>query len=307
MATQVAVNQMQVPAHIAARIAARQQGTLQASGITSAIVSGDGFQYPKISIRAGRYRLVEDGVETVVGTTLDVIVVGANPRESRIFYGKAYDDSANNVRPDCFSNDGIRPDPSVANPVANGCANCPNAVLGSKMTPAGKQTTLCGKQRHLAVVPAADPEKVYGLSIPVSGLTNLREYFKELQNYGVEPQEVVTELGFDDKVSFPKVTFKKSDKGGGYVPAKSMPRVDAIVASDEVKVAVRLMAAATAPALASPTKPVDIAAPVVDEEDGEPAPEPVVEDKPAKAAKPKTEPVKASSELEAKLDSLFAE
>lgn len=287
-----------VPAHIAARIAARKSGASTNTSIMDAIVGGDGFQSPKISIRAGRYRLVEDGVETAIGINLDVIVVGANPRESRIFYSKPYDDSANNVRPDCFSNDGIRPDASIESPVSAGCANCPNAVLGSKITPSGKKSTLCGKQRHLAVVPAADPSKVYSLSIPISGLTNLREYFKDLQNFGAVPQEVVTEMGFDETVSFPKVTFKRK----GFVPEKAIPRVDELVASDDVKVATRVMTAAGA-SLAAPEQQVALAAPVAPEP--APAPEP---EKPAKAtAKPKQEHVKPSSELEQKLDSLFAE
>ena len=90
-----------VPAHIAARIAARQQAGTK-SAVASAIVS-DGPSIPRISIRAGRYRLNEDGVETTVGVTLDTIIVGANPRVSKVFYGKAFDASAENVRPDCWS------------------------------------------------------------------------------------------------------------------------------------------------------------------------------------------------------------
>jgi hypothetical protein len=88
-----------VPAHIAARIAARQQAGTKSS-VASAIVS-DGISIPRISIRAGRYRLNEEGVETTVGVTLDTIIVGANPRVSKVFYGKAFDASAENVRPDC--------------------------------------------------------------------------------------------------------------------------------------------------------------------------------------------------------------
>jgi len=72
-----------VPAHIAARIAARQQAGTK-STVASAIVN-DGPNIPRISIRAGRYRLVEDGVETTVGVTLDTIIVGANPRVSKVF------------------------------------------------------------------------------------------------------------------------------------------------------------------------------------------------------------------------------
>lgn len=300
--------QMAVPAHIAARVAARK-----ASGSTNSIMnaiagSGDGYNHPKISIRAGRYRLVEDGVETPVGINLDVVVVGANPKVSKIFYAQAYDGNADGVRPTCFSNDGITPDTSIT-PVSNGCANCPHNVLGSKITPSGQKSKLCADQRHLAVVPAADPNKVYQLTISVSAMKNLREYFKDLQNFGVEPQEVVTELGFDDKVSFPKVTFTRK----GFAPEAAMAKLDAIVASDEVKEVVRLIPPKSAgPALAAPAAAASTAlpaptAPVVEDGYEEAAPVAATPQEPTPAAKPTTAPVKASSALESKLDSLFGD
>jgi hypothetical protein len=164
---------------------------------------------------------------------------------------------------------------------------------------------MCADQRHLAVVAAADPTKVYSLTVPVSGMKALREYFKELGNYGIGPEEVVTELGFDDAASFPKITFKQK----GYVPEKAIDRVDNLLTSDSVKVATRVMAPTAATnALAAPTaKPALPAAPAVDDayEDEAAAPAPVVAATPK--AKPVVAPVKASDELAAKLDSLFDE
>ncbi len=288
-----------VPAHIAARIAARQQSGTK-STVASAIVN-DGPNIPRISIRAGRYRLVEDGVETTVGVTLDTIIVGANPRVSKVFYGKAFDASASDVRPDCWSNDGLRADASIEKPVHTGCADCPNNVLGSKILPSGAKSKLCSDQRHLAVVPAADPTKVYSLTVPVSGMKSLREYFKELGNYGVGPEEAITQLGFDDAASYPKITFSQK----GYVPEKAIERIDTLLTSDQVKVATRQLNATSAgPALAAPIKAMQIAA--VDdayEEDAVPA---EVAAKPVKE-KPTVAAVKASEELSAKLDSLFDE
>jgi hypothetical protein len=109
-------------------------------------------------------------------------------------------------------------------------------------------------------------------------------------------------LGFDEKVSFPKVTFSRK----GFVPAKAIDKLDTIVASDEVKEIVRVLPPKGA-ALAAPKASPAISAPAVDdayEEEAPAAPEPA----PApKAAKPKVEQVKGSSELESKLDSLFGE
>lgn len=297
-----------VPAHIAARIAARQGGQAS-SGIAQAIVSGDGFPYPKISIKAGRFRLVEDGVETPVGINLDVVIVGANPKVSKIFYAKPFDPAADGVRPDCFSNDGVRPDASVASPVHDNCTACPHNVLGSKITPTGAQSKLCADQRHLAVVPAADPTKVYAFTVTVSAMKALREYFKELQNFGVEPNEVVTLLGFDDKATFPKVTFARK----GFVPEGAISKIDEIVNSDEVKEVVRVLPVSGRPALAAPAA-VPSLAPPVDPAYDDAAPAPAAAATPAPAAKaakskptPPAAPVTHSEELGAKLDSLFAE
>ena len=294
---------MNVPAHIAARIAARQQAGTK-SAVAAAVVSENGPSIPRISIRAGRYRLNEDGVETTVGVTLDTIIVGANPRVSKVFYGKAFDASAENVRPDCWSNDGLKPDASVQNPVHGSCADCPHNVLGSKILPSGAKSKMCADQRHLAVVAAADPAKVYSLTVPVSGMKALREYFKELGNYGIGPEEVITELGFDDSASFPKITFKQK----GYVPEKAISRVDNLLTSDGVKIATRQMAPTNAgPALSAPPVAQSIEAP-------KPAPavdDAYEEEEPIQAktvqAKPMVSPVKASDELAAKIDDLFNE
>ncbi len=301
--------QLTVPAHIAARIAARQQSGSK-SAITAAVVS-DGLSIPRISIRAGRYRLVESGVETTVGINLDVIIVGANPKVSKVFYAGSYDPAAEAAPPACWSNDGVAPDARVESPVCSNCAACPHNVLGSKILPSGAKSKMCADQRHLAVVAAADPSKVYSLTVPVSGMKALREYFKELGNYGIGPEEVITELGFDDTASFPKITFKQK----GFVPEQAITKVDALVLSDESKIATRQMepTGTTSPALAAPAQhaaisaPVAKPAPVVDdayeEEDASASAAPTV----AAATKPTVAPVTASAELAAKIDNLFAE
>jgi hypothetical protein len=300
-------NITQVPAHIAARIAARQQAGTK-SAVSDALGTS-GVDIPRISIRAGRYRLVEGGVETPVGISLDTIIVGANPRVSKVFYGKQYDASATDMRPDCFSNDGLKPDASVQNPVHTSCADCPNNVLGSKILPSGAKSKLCNDQRHLAVVPAADPTKVYSLTVPVSGMKALREYIKDLGNYGLIPEETITELGFDESASFPKITFKRK----GYVPETAITRVEALITSDATKVATRQMApTSSGPALAAPeVKPAIAApaqaAPAVDDAYEDEVATPEAKAAPAPKEKPAVAPVKASEELSAKLDSLFDE
>lgn len=282
-------NVMNVPDHIAERIRQRNESGKK-SAVAGAIVGngGEGSSIPRISIRSSRYRLVESGVETVVGTSLDVVIVGANPRVSKVFYGRAYD--GENTAPDCFSADGIKPHASVENPVTVSCAGCPNNELGSKILPSGNKSKLCADQRHLAVVAAADPSKVYSLTIPVSAMRGLREYFKELGNYGLTPEEVVTELGFDDGASYPRIQFKHK----GYVPETKLDALEKLTEHDSVKIATRQLEPSTT--LEAPKNETKIE-----------AKEQAVEEAPAPKKKPKVEPVKASDDLANSIADLFDE
>lgn len=282
-------NVMNVPDHIAERIRQRQESGKK-SAVAGAIVgaSGEGSSIPRISIRSSRYRLVESGVETVVGTTLDVVIVGANPRVSKVFYGSAYD--GENTAPTCFSSDGVKPHASVENPVNDNCAGCPNNELGSKILPSGNKSKLCADQRHLAVVAAADPSKVYSLTIPVSAMRGLREYFKSLGNYGLTPEEVVTELSFDDNASYPKIVFNHK----GYVPEAKLDSLEKLTEHDSVKIATRQLEPSAT--LEAPKAETRIE-----------AKEEPVEPPPAPKKKPKLEPVKASDDLANSIADLFDE
>lgn len=290
-------NIMNVPDHIANRIKARQD-TGKTSAIADAIVGGEGISFPRISIRAGRFRLCEGGVETVVGTNLDAIIVGANPRVSKVFYAQAFDSSAENVRPACFSNDGIKPHETVDAPVSSNCAGCPHNELGSKILPSGAKSKMCADQRHLAVVAAADPNKVYALTVPVSGMKAMREYFKELVNYGLVPEEVVTELGFDEKASYPKLTFSHK----GYVNPKGIDAVDRMATSDATLIATRQLDANPTSLPPAEAKP-QLKAPVVDEAYEDEAESPP----PAKKERPKVEPIQQSDQLASDIANLFDE
>ena len=221
-----------VPDHIAKRIAERQKSG-ETSSVADALLQGGRFPYPRISIRAGRFRLVDEGVETPVGISMDVVIVGANPNVSKIFYGKPYDPNATDMRPDCFSNDGIHPDVSVTDPVSKSCKTCPHNELGSKITPSGAKSKLCADQRHLCVVSAADPKTLYALTIPVSSMKSLREYVQNLKNRMLEPEEVVTELSFDDSTSYPRVQFNQkvnSDGNPMFLSPEGLGVVEAVVA-----------------------------------------------------------------------------
>ena len=267
-----------VPAHLAARVGVP---SVLGAAMTGGLSSGQSF--PRISIKASRFRIVEGDTETVLdSTSLDVVVVGANPRLSKTWYAKQWDANAEPTGPDCFSLDGIGPDPESTDPQNDLCASCPQNAWGSKITPTGQQVKACADNKRLAVVAADDASgPVYLLSVTPAALKGLNQYQKELSVRGIPPEIVKTRVSFDTDASFPKLKFTF----GGFLDADIQQVVDGLFGSDAVKeitgetpktpVAVPKIAA---PAPAAPKPAVRAAAPVE-----EPAPAPA----PAQAAAPK--------------------
>ena len=121
MSNLVPVN-IQVPAHLAARLGTPSVLSQSLMGG----ISGGGESFPRISIKGGRFRIVEGGNETVLDTlALDVIIVGANPNLSKTWYAKAWTPDSEPSSPDCFSLTGINPDPASTQPQNDLCASCP--------------------------------------------------------------------------------------------------------------------------------------------------------------------------------------
>ena len=219
---------IQIPAHLANRIG-------QPSALAQSISGGltGGAEYPRISIKGSRFRIVEGGTETVLdSTTLDVVVVGANPRLSKTFYAKQWTPDSEPSSPDCFSLDGIRPHVDSAEPQNDICAGCPQNAWGSKVTPLGQQIKACADQKRLAVVAADDPSgPVYLLQVTPAALKGLNAYQKELSRRGIAAEIVRTRISFDTDASFPKLKFGF----GGFLDEATMTAVDDLFGSDKVK------------------------------------------------------------------------
>lgn len=277
MSNLVPVN-VQVPAHLVGRVGVP---SVLGAALTGGLSSGQSF--PRISIKSSRFRIVEGDTETVLDSTnLDVVIVGANPRLSKTWYAKQWDANAEATGPDCYSLDGISPDPEAESPQNDLCASCPQNAWGSKITPTGQQVKACADNKRLAVVAADDPSgPIYLLSVTPAALKGLNQYQKELAVRGIPPEVVKTRVSFDTDASFPKLKFTF----GGFLEADTQAVVDGLFGSDQVKeitgetprppVAVPKLAA---PAPVAPKPAVKVAAPVE-----EPAPAPA----PAPAAAPK--------------------
>jgi hypothetical protein len=273
---------MQVPAHLAGRVGVP---SALAASLTGGLSSGNSF--PRISIKGARFRIVEGDTETVLeSTTMDAVIVGANPRLSKTWYAKQWTPDSEPQAPDCFSLDGIGPDPESTAPQNDLCASCPQNAWGSKVTPQGQQIKACSDNKRLAVVAADDASgPVYLLSVTPAALKGLNQYQKELSVRGIPPEIVKTRVSFDTDASFPKLKFTF----GGFLDAETQQVVDGLFGSESVKeitgetirqpVAVpQLPKPASVTAQAAPKPAAPVAAPVE-----EPAPAPA----PAQAAAPK--------------------
>lgn len=205
----------QLPAAIAKLVALATPETM--NELSGGVTSG----FPILSYKGKVWRIRKSGEETMhvdddgnALPSIDVVLVQANPMPSKIFYAKQYEEGANDT-PDCFSNDGLKPDVSVQNPVNPICVSCPNNVWGSRITPAGKKSRACSDARRMAIVFAndlnenADDCMKLLLRVPPASLNPLKDYAeKVLAPKGIPFFGIVTRIGFDVNAAHPQFTFK---------------------------------------------------------------------------------------------------
>lgn len=184
-----------------------------------------------ISLKGKTWRIIYQGVDRPVtrpddGTAaaaLQVIVVASTPDLSKVYYKGEYVEGSDSP-PDCFSNDGIKPDRSVQTPVNPMCATCPMNVWGSKTTAQGKATKACSDSKRLAILPLPQPgvvgddaldiidNEAYGgammLRLPAASLAEIAAYDSFIRSAGFPMYAVGTQLSFDMESAFPKVMFK---------------------------------------------------------------------------------------------------
>ena len=268
------------------------------SDTAKALTGGPGSNTKRISIKGGVFRLVAGGKEiaSVDERHLDVVIVRAAPKVSRIFYAGAYD-ADKIVRPDCWSNDGEKPDASVKEAQNQTCMGCPQNEAGSGTG----NTRACRFQQRMAVVLANNMDgDVLQLTLPATSIFGkedgdkrpLQAYARYLaaQNPPVNPEQIVTRMKFDTKAESPKLFFAPVR----WLTDDEYPTVVAQGDSAEAKAAVTMTVAQADGVKAAPmaipgaapkaaTKPAPAVDTSADEEEEAPAP---------KAAKaPKTKPV----------------
>ena len=235
----------------------------------------------RISIKGGVFRLVVGGKEVtkIEERFLDIVMVKAAPKVSRMFYLKAWDPD-NPAAPSCWSQNGDVPSPDSEVPQSSNCADCPQNIKGSGQG----ESRACRYQQRLAVVLANDQEgDVMQLALPATSIFGkaegdnrpLQEYARFLAAQKIDPEMVVTRMRFDTSVESPKLFFKAMR----WLTDEEYAGITQQAQTDDAKKAVTITVAAMDGVVSKPAElaggkpPAKPAAkPAVDEEPPAPAP-----------------------------------
>lgn len=255
--------------------------------------AGNGNSINRISIKGGVFRLVAGGKEiaSIEERHMDIIIVKAAPKVARVFYAAKYDGSVAAAAPDCWSNDGEKPDAAIKEPQAKSCAQCAQNIAGS----GNGQSRACRYQQRLAVVLANNPEgDVLQLTLPATSIFGKEDGDKRpLQAYArylaaqtppISPDMLVTRMRFDTKSESPKLVFAALEWVADYETVKQQAE------SKEAAQAINMTVAQTdgvgkvEPLALQGKRPTIAAVPEQDEAEEEVAPTPAPKAKKAKAA-----------------------
>jgi len=273
-----------------------KQGEL--SAIAKALAGG-GASGKRLSVKGCVFRLMVDGKEvtSIEDRNLDVVIVNAAPKVSRVFYAGTYVDGAT-APPVCWSKAGDTPDSEVKNPQSASCSTCPQNVRGSGQG----DTRACRYSQQTAVVLANDMEgDVMQLSLAATSIFGkaegenrpLQDYVRFMMAQGIDVTQLITRLKFDTKVATPKLFFKPMRwltdeeyeicQKQGQTPDAIRAVTLTVSQNDGVPPA----APAPAPFVAQAPKaaaPAPAPAPVVEEDDEPPAPPPTTRTRKSAAA-----------------------
>jgi hypothetical protein len=201
------------------------------SGIGAALGGGLAGGINRLSIKGNRFRFYRGGTEVYVhpDRELEVVIIGANPGVSRIWFKNPYG-QVEGQRPTCWSHDGVAPEappeqiPQVQTSAGwrpvNSCAECPNNVKGSGQN-GGRA---CQFKKRVVVVSPDDIDgdayafdinamSLFGDSDPANGERSLKDYVAYLCaprpgfQRGIPPHAIITRMTFNVNESVPVVRF----------------------------------------------------------------------------------------------------
>lgn len=152
----------------------------------------------------GTFRRVINGeqIGNAIRGEINVIILHALPKVSRVYYAKPFDPDGEPTLPDCWSNLGDKPETAASNKQHGNCAECPQNIKGS----GGNERRACRFQRRISVLVEGDSSgDVYQFNVPAGSLFGkgngnvhpFESYVKFLLANGESPDNVVTNISYD--------------------------------------------------------------------------------------------------------------
>ena len=121
MSNEIALFNQEVPAYL------KEVGL---DNMTKALAGNTGTK--RISIRGGVFRLMVNGEEIAKNEnrSMNIVIVNGGAKVARSFYAGKYV-AGETSQPDCWSNDGDKPDASIEEPQHTSCEGCSQNIKGS--------------------------------------------------------------------------------------------------------------------------------------------------------------------------------
>ena len=162
----------------------------------------------------GTFKRIINGEQlgNAVRGEINVIIIHALPKVSRIYYAEKFDPNKEATLPDCWSNLGDRPEAAAANKQHNNCADCSMNIKGS----GDNGGRACRFQRRISVLLADDLSgDVYQFNVPAKSLFGkgtgnvhpFESYVKYLLLNGESPDAVVTNISFNSNADTMELVF----------------------------------------------------------------------------------------------------
>lgn len=259
----------------------------------------------------------EDGDEIPV-SVIRVVVLDYAKRRGRAYYEGAYDPEKQTA-PLCWSEDGVKPHPSIAEPQCSTCEKCPWSAKGSKVTENNKAVTACSQHRMVVVAPLSKLDMPLRLKLAITSDWDkqnekaAKENWFAFNNYTDALRArsightamVTTKMKFDQNVDYPKVLFSPDR----FITEEEAEIVQPLLKSEEVQ---KLLSGTWTPAGVDGQKidededeqpkakaaPKKKAAPVEDEEEEDDPPPKSKKAPPKKAAAPVEDDEEEEDEVE---------
>ena len=168
----------------------------------------------QISIKGGVWRMVVGGEEVAKNEerAMNLVVIASGKGVTRTFYADKYEEGKD-IKPACWSAEGVVPNEEVASPQSKTCATCPQNIEGS----GDGKARACRYSKRLAVALENDiGGNIYRLSVPAKSYFGraegekmpLQAFGKFLSGHGIPITGIVTEARFDTAEAVPVLKFR---------------------------------------------------------------------------------------------------